>query len=466
MEIKSEKLKVAFFFGAGVEGKGNFDIESGYDYLKRSLLAPIFHMPMLEALDSYFDSKEYFKNYSYQKNGIAVERLLRNFLVQKSVQSIDFFEKHNATLAVLLTKEDWKSIQDNTQDSPIFSRYKIDKPTNTVATVPKDKLEKEFRHIITGEIKEYSSIPSPIFKDFFTQGEKDKIHPPDLNVGIGGILDSYFHTIIDPTKYGRVKFSKIFNYYWACYFTIVRSVLKYLSNNGVEEAKSYLKYDGELDYSKVLSNLHQLTKMLYSPDMVIPIEGSYYDYIRKAFAEYDSQIECAGIITTNYYQFASQINKDAIYLNGQLKLFEYPELLEISDVYNHPINSDRLFFPFIFGQSLVKPIVDKTQIQAFQGYYDCLQNADILVIMGFNINEDDNHINSFLHHYATQGKRLIVVSNQENFDVHKRLKCKIDEVEQCKVTYIKSDDIDALHKNNQAIVKQLFEQILKKEIKI
>ena len=37
MEVKLEKLKVAFFFGARVEVKGNFDIESGYDYLKNYL---------------------------------------------------------------------------------------------------------------------------------------------------------------------------------------------------------------------------------------------------------------------------------------------------------------------------------------------------------------------------------------------------------------------------------------------
>ena len=35
--LKVEKKKVAFFFGAGAEGKGNFDIISGYEYLKQSL---------------------------------------------------------------------------------------------------------------------------------------------------------------------------------------------------------------------------------------------------------------------------------------------------------------------------------------------------------------------------------------------------------------------------------------------
>ena len=467
MRNKSDKLTVAFFFGAGVEGKGNFDIETGYDYLRHSLFASTFTPQMLEVLSQKFQSKDFFEGYFYRKDGISSNLLFRNFLIQESLQSVDFFEKHLDSLSILLTEDDWKTIKNNVKNSEISNRYNLEKVVFTDKKyVKKQKkiLREEFENIITGKIKNSNQIGQAILKDLFSSSDTNEIRSVDLNIGVSGLLDAYFHTIINPVKYGVGNFSKIFNYYWACYFTIVRSVLRYLANNGVEDAKIYLKDNSELDYGKVLSNLHHLTKMLYNPELKIPIHGSYYEYIRDAFVIYDSQIECSGIITTNYYRFASQISKDAIYLNGQLKLFEYPELLEVSDVHDVPINSEYIYFPFIFGQSLVKPIVDKTQIQAFQKYYDCLQYTDVLVIMGFNINEDDNHINSFLHQYAKQGKRLIVVSNQENFDVHKKLKCKIDEVEQCKVTYSKSDDIDALHKNNQLIVKQLFEQILNKEI--
>ena len=39
--IDSLKTKIAFFFGAGVEGHGNFGVETGFDYLQKSLFASI-----------------------------------------------------------------------------------------------------------------------------------------------------------------------------------------------------------------------------------------------------------------------------------------------------------------------------------------------------------------------------------------------------------------------------------------
>ena len=40
MSNKSKK-QIAFFFGAGVEGRGNFGIETGFDYLQKSLFASV-----------------------------------------------------------------------------------------------------------------------------------------------------------------------------------------------------------------------------------------------------------------------------------------------------------------------------------------------------------------------------------------------------------------------------------------
>ena len=35
------KKQIAFFFGAGVEGRDNFGIETGFDYLQKSLFASV-----------------------------------------------------------------------------------------------------------------------------------------------------------------------------------------------------------------------------------------------------------------------------------------------------------------------------------------------------------------------------------------------------------------------------------------
>ena len=39
---EKDKTKIAFFFGAGVEGEENFGMEMGFDYLRKSLFASIF----------------------------------------------------------------------------------------------------------------------------------------------------------------------------------------------------------------------------------------------------------------------------------------------------------------------------------------------------------------------------------------------------------------------------------------
>lgn len=44
-----------------------------------------------------------------------------------------------------------------------------------------------------------------------------------------------------------------------------------------------------------------------------------------------------------------------------------------------------------------------------------LKETDVLVILGFNINEDDNHINSYLHNYIKEpDKQLIWISDKDD----------------------------------------------------
>ena len=72
------------------------------------------------------------------------------------------------------------------------------------------------------------------------------------------------------------------------------------------------------------------------------------------------------------------------------------------------------------------------------------------MVLGFNINEDDNHINAFLHDYVKKGKKLIIVSDNEHFDVTRKLKCSESEVSVCKVTY--GDNVEVVSKMFNAIM--------------
>ena len=204
----------------------------------------------------------------------------------------------------------------------------------------------------------------------------------------------------------------------------------------------------------VLQNIEQITKELYNIDIfALAPMNVYYQIIRQKLEAHKSEIQCIGAITTNYYRFCEIVSSNTIYLNGQLKRFEYPELLEVADMNQESVRKDKLLFPFIFGQSLVKPIVNSIQTEEFHRLYELLNSkdgVDILVVLGFNINEDDNHINAFLHDYVKKGKKLIIISNDEHFDVERKLKCSKSEVVIRKVNY----------GNNEEVINEIFDEII------
>ena len=88
--------KVAFFFGAGAEGKYNFNIRTGYDYLRSSLCAADELKDFDDALGSFFDNAKYFGDkFSYRKDKLDVASfVLKNFIVQKASHDKPFIDKH------------------------------------------------------------------------------------------------------------------------------------------------------------------------------------------------------------------------------------------------------------------------------------------------------------------------------------------------------------------------------------
>ena len=141
---------------------------------------------------------------------------------------------------------------------------------------------------------------------------------------------------------------------------------------------------------------------------------------KKDYTEINKRIrsekyECSGIITTNYYNLCEQVSKDvkAIYLNGMLSQFEFPENIDVVSIKREHTDKrfegHSLFFPFIFGQSLVKPIVHSKQVNEYSKFKKYLDRSDILVVIGYNMNSDDNHINSYLREYVMTPKKSIIV---------------------------------------------------------
>jgi hypothetical protein len=88
-----------------------------------------------------------------------------------------------------------------------------------------------------------------------------------------------------------------------------------------------------------------------------------------------------------------------MYLAGKLSQFEIPEELRVVDICDNEDISDKFIFPYMATQAPLKPIVDSVQLREYSNFIEALDNSDIVVIIGYNINDNDNHINALLRDF-------------------------------------------------------------------
>lgn len=394
------KKRVSFFFGAGAER--DFNMPTGDSYLKSTIMLEEKdkRAGFLDALSNFFN-QEYYKslnekNYKYYKY-ILDNATLKNHLIN----NYKYYGIPEKLINEL--KEKKRSLAE------IFSEERF---------------------------KEYGSF-------------------------VAGILDSYFHTIVNPVKLGPHRFSKVFNYYWSCYFAIIEGIFKNLKSN-IERFSSY--YDNIIKYGSILEDIVNFTKLLYTLDNIdFANDNSYYHLLVDKLEKIDN-FSCSGVITTNYFNFAEREFKSICdnfsYPNGKLCYFEFPEFLEVKDVLknnqNDKFTNERLFFPFIFGRSYTKPIVHDLQIKEFKKLKEILDDSDYLVILGYNINEDDMHINSYLH-YFINAKPIIVVTDNKPEDIEGAIRSRLRCPNNKNKNNLKICSVD--YRNKQQVVKAIFDII-------
>lgn len=436
------KINVAFFFGAGAEC--DFGLPNGLEYLQNTIfLNKVDNNPIV---DNFSNTDLKLENYLLSSDDSIYKHILGKVCFHY-LQKINNPEADIEKRCLLFLKEEDKR----------ELGYKTDN------SLDEDKLEKdailtEFRN----KVKDYKDKNA---ENFWTHSFLKKICSKSLkDVNYAGILDKYFYTINNPVKYGPRKFSKLVNYYWACYFCIVQKIVEnFDKKDGLKEYKN----SSEINYKEIVNNLQDFTKKLYGLNQESSklkksqIENSYYYLINQKLEnqKYVNQ----GILTTNYFNFVEQIkvkeNGKYAYLNGRLDYFEIPQLLEVRNLQKDNVPSDKLFFPFIFGQSFVKPIVHQKQIEEFAKIPAILENADCLVILGFAINEDDNHVNSYLHDYASQkNKKIIFVSTEEGNEVLESVKTRLrlENSDNIKIVNVKKNNENY---DNKETVAEIFKAI-------
>lgn len=122
--------------------------------------------------------------------------------------------------------------------------------------------------------------------------------------------------------------------------------------------------------------------------------------------------------------------KGIAYFHGKLNLFESPYEMKVYDITNDDDASELsniYYFPYIFIQSAIKPIVEKKQIIEYSKAINFLEESKCLIIIGYKINCDDNHINSIIRDFLLKHKVIYFdYDNSSEDNILKKLR-----VEKC-----------------------------------
>jgi len=245
-----------------------------------------------------------------------------------------------------------------------------------------------------------------------------------------GVLEKYFYTVINPKMYGPYKYWKLVNYYWQAYFSIMVPLCEYLTQNGSTFFQELgIEFDGsskmketKQNYLLFLEHIESTSKELWSDHSL----GIYKSNMEQHYYQHMMVKNAVGIISTNYTPIIKSFHPQKLaQINGSLNLFEYPFELAVYDFCKdsrHP--KHRMFFPFIFGTSSLKPVVHSIQIDALKTLKEILNESNILVIIGYGLNEDDNHLNSFIReflidHPDSESHRLIYCHYDKGISIDK-----------------------------------------------
>lgn len=222
-------------------------------------------------------------------------------------------------------------------------------------------------------------------------------------------LDEKFNSL----RYNDGKWSanakRVINAYYTVFFYMIENI-----------------YDGDVDDSvhdiKDLLNFLKCVKK--SDEYSKNNDKKYYDILKKILDSSEENNCRYFVTTTNYTDYVSEIfgTTNTAYLHGKLKWFEdlktlqvfdcdddneYDKLLEIAETQSK--SKQTRLIPFIMIPSGVKPLICKKQINEFKKFSDNLDKSDYLVIVGYNLNSEDNHINSIISSWLRENEKHKVI---------------------------------------------------------
>lgn len=369
-----KKVKdICFLFGAGAEAA--YQLPLGEQFTLETILN--------KRVDMYEELKVFYENRMVSD---YIQTYRKEYLFKKSSNS--FYEM--IYRALKQCKEDLPNgnIDVETQG---FLKFYYDSPTprNDTKIAFKENVVEIMYNYITKSISANPNRNHYKYKSIFER------------MTYYGTVEKDFSSIIDPNGAGLIQFWRFVNYLWSAFFSIT---LPLLDNSKLFMNKSYYPQYEVNKYQAVLQNLNDVMSFLYSNEYLNSVQQfGYYGKLQKKFAE---RINYA--LTTNYTPFVKNIFNKTAYLAGELSLFEYPHQLEVKDIAKSTLTKKSFVFPFLLTQAPVKPIIEPKQIKQYSKMYTALNNSRYLIILGYNINNNDNHINSYIHEFVRRTKTHLI----------------------------------------------------------
>lgn len=417
--------KIAFLFGAGAEHEA-FNIPSGSEYTLRTMQQK--HENLYNELKKFYIDrledyklKEYRSKYLFEKDSSTFRKIVDRAAIKCRENCeealIDKASREYMQLVIKYEQIKNKQISEDSEDINNEIKRKLAEVYDVIIKNARDENDESDEVAKTVPIKKYKSI-------------KD-------NLSFYGAVEKDFSAIVSPNNVGLTPFWRVINYYWSAFFVILMPLCEKFE--WYKECKTARKR-----FEYVLSNLESVISEIYKEENLkcLGERANYYERLSNKFAG-------AIAITTNYTPFVEHyFGENSIYLAGKLSEFEFPAEYAVKDLrITHAKDTD-FVFPFMMTQAPVKPIVEPHQIKEYSRALSALDEADILVIIGYSLPQEDAHILAMVRKFVCEdNKRLIYCYHDEKGN--KNEKKEYDNVINCLRLNKNSNDVNLkLIKNN------------------
>ncbi|WP_026836070.1 hypothetical protein [Eubacterium xylanophilum] len=374
-------MKITFLMGAGCEGKGQIGLSSGAEFQKETLLA----RRSKELANILNNNMSLINGIFLTWNSYSV--LYQTIIKKGSPDNFGWSEEHTKIANEYL---------DYRKDEKVEDKESI---CNSFLNMYKKEIYDKLKDHDIAE-KDYGEV----LKFFLENG------------CFYSFADSLFNYLSEPEKY-KNEVNKVVKLYYSafgCMLSDLERICDFSLKN--EDMKDCSLSDRRRSFC---NHIDELQKQIVD-ELKASGKKLYYNTIRELFGKRIN--DCVSVVTTNYTNFSKEIigleDSNISYVHGKLDLFESLKTKQIGQM--DEFEEDDTIIPFIFVQSGIKPIVNAEQINELSKAVNMLITADYVVVLGYGVNSDDEHIVNILRKRIREKKRILYFIHCEYVDEEKQ----------------------------------------------